>query len=50
MKRSTTRLLAGLLGAETVLVIGLTILMVLFRSLANRFGGGAIGALVALAH
>lgn len=48
MKRSTTRLLAGLLGAETVLVIAVTILMVLFRSLVNRFGGGALGALVAL--
>ena len=48
MKRSTTRLLAGLLGAETVLVLGVTILMVLFRSLVNRFGGGPLGALVAL--
>lgn len=48
MKRSTTRLLAGLLGAETLLVIGMTILMVLFRSLVNRFGGGALGMLVAL--
>lgn len=48
MKRSTTRLLAGLLGAETALVVAITVLLVLFRSLVNRFGGGALGVFVSL--
>lgn len=43
MNRLTVRLLGGLLGLESLVVLTLTILIVPFRSATNRFGGGLPG-------